>query len=330
MLEAVTSKTEIAKCQRMLEDSLKTSLPHQERLSVGYPGGHLENEVYYRKGLWFSTLKSDDAQVPRYWNAFGTGKREGGHQIITVEINPPIEDLTKQVSGLFAKDKQSNTYFVLHRGRIGGGKKGIGKTAFEGWYHGTWVNVMDEDGNSEKVILVGTLRSSDLVYQIQEFVAEVSRFKNEVSSGKFSRHPMRKDKILTFDPEFYGRKSGKKRSSFEYDTYHGLVVSALEQKYKGEHVTDKHTTFNTKMIDLGIQADGRTKYIFEVKSSSDRQSIYAGIGQLMLHSLGSSAIKKTLVLPVGNNVKELTTVLRQIGIELLYYEISNGTVKFMT
>jgi hypothetical protein len=84
------------------------------------------------------------------------------------------------------------------------------------------------------------------------------------------------------------------------------------------------------MIDLGIQADGRTKHIFEVKSSPDRQSIYAGIGQLVLHSLGSSGIKKTLVLPVGNKVKELTTVLRQIGIELLYYGISNGAVKFMT
>lgn len=332
MLEVVTNKTEITKCQRMLEDSLKTSLPHQERMVIGHPGGNFENEVYYDDNLWFATqiLKEDEVQVPRYWNGFGTGKREGGHQIITVEINPPIEGLTKRVSGLFAKDKMSNSYFLLHRGRPGGGRKGIGKTAFEGWYRGKWVNVIDEDGNSEKVILVGTLGSSDLVDRLQEFVAEVSRFKSEASSGKFSRQSVWKDKILTFDPEFYGKKSGKKRSSFEYDTYHGLVVSALEQKYKGEHVTDKHTTFNTQMIDIGIQTDGRTIHIFEVKSSSDRQSVYAGVGQLMLHSLGSSAIKKTLVLPIGNNSKELTTVLRQIGIELLYYEISSGTVKFMT
>lgn len=328
MLEIITNKNEITKCQRILEDTLKATLPHKERLAIGYSGGNFENEVHYGDDLWFSTklLKEDEVPIPRYWNGFGTGKRKGPHQVITVEINPPLKGSTKQVSGLFAKDKQSDTYFLLHRGRIGGGKKGIGKTAFETWYRGKWVNV----GDNERVILVGTLGASDLIYQIREFVAEVSKFKSEVDSEQLSRQPVRQDKMLTFDPEFSGRKSGKRRSSFEYDTYHGLVVSALEQKYKREHVMDKHKTFNTQMIDLGIQADGRTKHIFEVKSSSDRQSIYSGIGQLILHSSGSSAIKKTLVLPSGNNTKELTTMLRQIDIEVLYYEINNGIVTFMT
>ena len=328
MLQIIYKKSEIAKCQRILEDTLKAALPHKERLAIGYSGGNFENEVYYGDGLWFSPklLKENDVPIPRYWNGFGTGKGKGPHQVITVEVNPPLEGVTKRVSGLFAKDKERDTYYLLHRGRIGGGKKGVGKTAFERWYRGKWVNV----GDNERVILVGRLGFSELVYQISEFVSEVAKFKSEVDSGKFSRQPTREAKMLTFDPEFSGKKSGKRLSSFEYDTFHGLVVSALEQKYKKEHVMDKHKTFNTQMIDFGVQVDGRTKHIFEVKSSSDRQSIYAGIGQLILHSSGSSVIKKTLVLPGGNNSKELATVLRKIGIDLLFYEINKGNVKFMT
>ncbi len=328
MIEIITKKSEIAKCQRILEDTLKAALPYKERLAIGYSGGNFENEVYYGDGLWYSPqlLKKDKVAIPRYWNGFGTGKVEGGHQTITVEINPPLEGLTKRVSGIFARDKEHDIYYLLHRGRVGGGKKGIGKTAFERWYRGKWINV----GDNERVILVGRLGSSELVYQIKEFVSEVAKFKSEVDSGKFSRQPTRKDKMLSFDPEFSGKKSVKRRSSFEYDTYHGLVVSALEQQYKKEHPMKKHKTFNTQMIDLGVQADGKIKHIFEVKSSSDRQSIYAGIGQLMLHSSGSSTIKKTLVLPGDNNFKKLAIVLRKIDIDLLYYEINNGNVKFMS
>lgn len=330
MLIAVSNKAEIARCQQILEDSLKKALPHHECLSIGYPSGNLDNEVYYGDRLWFSTRREETTKIRRYWNAFGTGKKEKGYQIITVEINPPIEGLSKRVSGLYAKDSQSNTYFLLHRGRVGGGGKGIGKSAFEEWYRGTWIDVACEDGDNDSAILVGMLGTSELIYQIREFVIEVSKFKREVVLGKLSRQPVRQDKILTFDPEFSGTKSGKRRSSFEYDTYHGRVVSALEQKYKREHVTENYKTFNTQMIDLGIQTNGRTKHIFEVKSSSDRQSIYSGIGQLMLHSSGSSDIRKTLVLPGGNSSKELTIVLKQIVIELLYYEINNGTIKFIT
>ena len=328
MLEIITARSEIAKCQRILEDTLKAALPHNERLVIGHSGDNFENEVYYGDNLWFSNqvLKEGDVPIHRYWNGFGTGIRKGAHQVITVEINPPLEGLTKRVSGLFAKDKEDDTYYLLHRGRVGGGKKGVGKTAFERWYRGKWVNV----GENDRVILVGRLGSFELVYQIREFVSEVAQFKSEVKSGKITRQPARDDKMLSFDPEFSGKKSGRRRSSFEYETFHGLVVTALEQKYKRDHERDKHKTFNNQMIDLGVQVGGRTKHIFEVKSSTDRQSIYAGIGQLMLHSLVSSSIKKTLVLPRDNNSKELTTVLRKIGIDLLFYEINDGNVKFMT
>jgi len=330
MLKAVTRKKDIAKCQNMLESALKAGLPNNAILSIGHPGDYFDNTVYYGKGLWFSTqiLTEKDVPVPRYWNGFGLGKREDGNQIIIVEINPALEGFKRQVSGLFAKDHDSGAYFILHSGRVGGGRKGIGKTAFEGWYRGTWTNVMDDIGNSEKMILVGSLKSPGLLVQIKDFVSEVAKFKEEVSSGVLSRSPKSKDKALSFNPEFHGKKSGRRTSKFEYDTYHGLVVAALEEKFKRKYSQESYTAFNTKLIDLGIEKDKTLEHIFEVKTSTDSQSIYAGIGQLMFHSLGSLTVKKTLVLPSGKSTDTLAKILHTLDIEILFYEIVNRKVTF--
>ncbi len=191
MLKAVTDRAEIARYQRHLETSLIGVLPNSEQLTIGHPGGSFESRVYHDTGFWFSAkvLSEEDADIPRYWNGFGLGKREGGHQIIVVEINPPLEGSTKRVSGLFGKDELTGTYFLLHRGRIGGGRKGVGKNAFQAWYRGVWVQVYDQDGTEDDVILVATLGSDGLMDQIRCFVQEVAKFKDEVTSGSLRRAP---------------------------------------------------------------------------------------------------------------------------------------------
>jgi hypothetical protein len=332
MLKSITDRAEIAKCQRHLETYLKKALPNSERLTIGHPGGSFEGRVYHDTGFWFSTkvLSKEDADIPRYWNGFGVGKREGGHQIIIVEINPPLEGSTKQVSGLFAKDQLTGTYFLLHRGRIGGGRKGIGKNAFQSWYRGVWVQVYDRDATGDDVILVATLGSEGLLDQIRCFVQEVAKFKNEVTLGSLRRAPRGDVANLTFAPEFHGKKSGKRQSRFEYESYHGLVVSALEEKLREEGIVGNGTVFNTRFVDLGIQVDGYTKHIFEVKSSADLQSIYTGIGQLMFHSSGRPKIQKTMVLPKERLAPTILGVLNQLQIKLLKYEIRGNRIEFMT
>lgn len=331
MLKSVTGRAEIAECQRHLETSLKRVLPNSENLTIGHPGGSFEGRVYHDTGFWFSTkvLSKEDVDIPRYWNGFGLGKREGGHQIIIVEINPPLEGSTKQVSGLFAKDQLTGTYFLLHRGRIGGGRKGIGKNAFQSWYRGVWVQVYDQDATRDDVILVATLGSKGLLDQIRCFVQEVAKFKSEVTSGSLRRAPREDVAGLTFAPEFHGKKSGKRKSRFEYESYHGLVVNALEEKLREEGIVANGKVFNTQSVDLGIRIDGYTKHIFEVKSSADLQSIYTGIGQLMFHSSGLLKIQKTMVLPKERLSPTIMEVFNQLQINILKYEIHGNIIEFM-
>jgi len=216
MLIAVTQKNEISKCQKILESSLKKALINREYLRIGRPGGSFENDVYYGEGLWYSYqfLDEDEVAIPRHWNGFGLGKREDGNQIIVVEINPPIKDSTRQVQGLFAKSEHKSSYYLLHRGRIGGGREGIGKSAFEAWYRGLWVEVYRTDGFVDEAILVAELESEDFIEQIKHFVEEVDQFKKEVTIGSPGRSPQTDDKNLKFDPEFLWEKKGEKSFDF--------------------------------------------------------------------------------------------------------------------
>ena len=53
---------------------------------------------------------------------------------ITVEVNFALQGTDRSVAGLFALDEKTDNTILLHRGNIGGGRTGIGKTAFMSWY----------------------------------------------------------------------------------------------------------------------------------------------------------------------------------------------------
>ena len=98
---------------------------------------------------------------------------------ITVEVNPAIHGVNRRVAGLFAVDDKTDHTVLLHRGRIGGGKKGIGKSSFIEWYPGTKVEFIDpsHDYGEESAILVADLDSERFLIQLEDFVDAVHRFK---------------------------------------------------------------------------------------------------------------------------------------------------------
>ena len=83
------------------------------------------------------------------------------------------------VAGLFAVDDETGHTVLLHRGRIGGGREGIGKTSFMEWYSGTQVEFFDpsHDDGEESAVLVADLESSEFLIQLEAFVDAVHRFK---------------------------------------------------------------------------------------------------------------------------------------------------------
>ncbi len=327
MLLAVTEKKEIEKCQKILIKNFKSEFSERKTSVVGYSGGSFETELICNKnGNWFSSNCFEGSAIPRYWNAFGT-KIVGISQSIVVEINPPLEGYSRKVSGLFAKDEATGEYFILHSGKIGGGKIGIGKKAFSNWYRGKWVDVLFPDGAIDELILVARLSSKSFSKQVMSFVIEVEEFKNAVTSGKLTRQV---PKVFgsAFSPEFHGKKKGKRSEIFEYESFHGLVVNKLEVHIKEELGVGKFNIFNTKNIDLAVSLGNSLKFVYEVKSSVNSQSIYTAIGQLFCHSYGHAEAKMVLVIPDGELDDDSKNIIIGLGICIKTYRITEGIVEF--
>ena len=149
---------------------------------VGFQGGKIELPVVFANNtIWFAHQSLTDAPIPRNWNAFGAGlpalRRSND---ITVEVNPAFHEVNRKVAGLFARDDQTGNTVLLHRGSVGGGKKGVGRTSFMEWYPGTQVTFSDPSHayEEESAVLVADLHSNEFLSQIESFVDAVRTFKS--------------------------------------------------------------------------------------------------------------------------------------------------------
>ena len=162
---------------RRIRKELRTMIPD---VVVGFQGDNLKlPEVFANNRIWFAHQSLENAGVPRHWNALGSGPpvlRRSNH--ITVEVNPAIHGVDRRVAGLFAVDDKTGHTILLHRGRIGGGREGIGKTSFMEWYSGTQVEFFDPSHEEEEsAVLVADLESRGFLIQLEAFVDSVHRFK---------------------------------------------------------------------------------------------------------------------------------------------------------
>jgi hypothetical protein len=130
----------------------------------------LQNENEIEKG---------DGEKKRYWNVFGINKpQENPNVSMVVQINPPLKGIDRRVAGVFAKDDKSDI-FLLHRGIIGGGRKGIGKKTFCKHYNGEKSDLQDGDKLIE-ILLIGCITSPNFPEKLKNFVGEVDRIKKDV------------------------------------------------------------------------------------------------------------------------------------------------------
>lgn len=96
---------------------------------------------------------------------------------IIAEINPPKVGLNRRVSGAFLKDALGRTY-LAHRGRVGGGRKGIGKKAFMAWYRSD-KEVVNDGGRYTEMIIIGALDDETLIEELAAFTYSVAAFKEQ-------------------------------------------------------------------------------------------------------------------------------------------------------
>ncbi len=183
MLEVLDKRDEILTAESKFQEVMRLAANLFPKIEVGWQGESRMEEamVSSKLGLWYVMRKLEN----RYWNVFGKAdSRWSPFQMnnIIVEINSPFEGVRRSIGGAFAKDG-SGRIFLIHRGKIGGGRAAIGKTLFENHYDGSWENVTDGERIS-RVVVIGALDEPNFLERIEKFVSEVERIKRISTGGQ--------------------------------------------------------------------------------------------------------------------------------------------------
>jgi len=223
MLKVLDDESAIKRCRRQFIKSFKPFIDEKIAVNLGHPGATVKAKALWseRLGIW---MVHEKMSGNRYGHAFGADKPTGSSHIpITCEINFPAKGIDRRIGGALAIDRNGRI-FVVHRGRIGGGKKGVGKALFDDHYRGVWAIM--EDGSAETTVaLIGVLNSIRFVRQVSQFVRKVDRMKNIFSS----RTPQLEISFdeLHFREELIGASYADPLIDLASMCDHGLIVKDL-------------------------------------------------------------------------------------------------------
>lgn len=321
MLKIIQEEQTIKRYQQQFIKSFKPFADEKILVYLGHPGASVKARVFWsgRLGIWFVFQKTKEG---RYWNVFGTGKPKTSTTIpITCEINFPLRGIDRRIGGALAKDSTGRV-FVVHRGKLGGSKKGFGKSLFEDRYRGVWDIV--EDGDAETIVaVIGVLQSARLVRQVAQFIHKVDKIK-EIASSRSSQLKMAFDEI-----EFRETLVGERYCDFEKDRGtecdHGLVVGDLSDHLKRQGFK----VGNDGSRDLFIaDARGDITTVFQVKTVCSSASLHSGTIRLLLNSLGlSQPLRLILVIPEKPD-PAFEETLKKLHIDIVTYEWNKDQASF--
>jgi len=291
MLKVLTEEAAIRGCYRRFLRSLKPSLDERISVELSHPGASFRARIAWSSclGIWIYTKKTDG----KYWNAFGVGRPRAKTSVpMTCEVNFPLSGIDRRIGGAFAKDGPGRI-FVLHRGNLGGGRRGVGKSLFEECYRGIWA-FADDGGVEKAAAVIGCLNSPSFGRQMAQFVRKIVRLKEsaappdpqlELGLGE-----------IRFREEEYGERDPACETDLAAACERSLIVRDLADALKNQ----VGGTTNDDRWDLSaVDGRGELRAAFAVADSSSPAGIREALGRLLLGCAGmKSAPLLYLALPL--------------------------------
>jgi hypothetical protein len=329
VLTLLESKTDITKAQSKLEATMARAFQHRAKRNIGYPAGTtLDANVFTNEKVWYwsADLRQSDVPNPRRLNWFGLYTTKSDLQI-TVEINTSYSGRNDQIAGFFARDDDRGTEYLLHSGRVGGGTRGVGKSAFLAWSDQRLVRVRDAGGDTRDGIIVMPVAGTGASRAAARYVNQVARFKIAVRTGELATPEFEKKKkeFEDFYAEPRGRRKGKRSSTLDYLSRHGEIVDALHAWRLQAGLPPRARAVKNILLDFGIAIGTALSEAYEVKTSTSRSDLYAGIGQLFVHGAGDGCCR-VLVLPHDEAVPAgIAEALTRLSIVVLRFRLSRSS-----
>ncbi len=303
-----------------MSDTLASGSTLQRNLGGQGFSGEWDITWHADVGMWSLLDPGDD--LNRFWCCFGIEDPTARKDLnIAVEVNPPHSSTDGRIAGAFAWSPAGNIH-LCHNGRIGGGRRGVGKAAFFNHYRGELTSLAHRDRLVD-VVDLGPIDSPDLASRLAWFAGEVLRIKALILQGTSTPAEGSSDSGVetiqtpSFNPEFSGvRAAFTVRKTIEARADHGLVVDALAAA-----VTRRgRVVRNDRERDLFLLDEGgHLALLFEVKTDISTTSIYTAVGQLLLNRGNErDGVRLVLVVP-GTPKKSTRDALGLIGIHVLPY-----------
>lgn len=321
MLKVITDQTAIKKYAGQFNKRFKSFVHEDVKVRLGHQGASFPAKVLWSKelGIW---KFSQTVKEVRYWNAFGIGKPgTAGVLSIASEINFPWAQIDRKTGGAFAEDHWNNI-FVIHRGKIGGGKKGVGKSLFEHNYRGVWSLMEDVDSISE-VAVIGNLKSDRFALQVAQFVRKIEMMKLSAAESVQTEMDFAE---ITFHEDLVGSENPLPEDEIVAACDHDLVVSDLAdllQKHKIKIGND--TESQLFAVDT---SENRISHIFEIVTDSKEKNIMAAAAKLMLQtSVAAVNPVPVLVLPEAE-MSHYEPDFRRINISVIGFHWQENKVVF--
>lgn len=321
MLKLVTDQAAIQKYARQFARLFRPFAEEKIKVKLGHQGASFPAKVFWIKKLniWVFSQITKEA---RYWNAFGTGKPRAGNMLpITCEINFPWSGIDRKTGGAFARDLSGNV-FAIHRGKIGGGKKGIGKSLFEHNYRGSWAFM--EDGNTlSQVAVIGMLNSPRFTLQIANFIKKIELLK---SAAVFSAQTEFNFPEVTFREDRVGNypssEEGFTDTQCDRDLVIGNLASLLQRR--------KFKTGNDDLHELFILDTSRNtmSWIFGVPTDTREKNILAAAAKLLLQAAEPEGKPLPVLILPEKAADTYSRVLQKIGVTAVSFRTEGEKIIF--
>lgn len=321
MLKVVEDEKLIARYARLFTKSFRLFADEKIRVKLGHQGANFDANVAWSKklNLW---IYSQVTRGVRYGNVFGRDKPvAAGYLAITAEINFPWEGIDRKTGAAFARDRQNRIY-VIHRGKIGGGKKGVGKSLFEENYRGVWA-WMEDGGSLSQVAVVGLLGSGRFALQAAGFVEKIEKLKLAVS-----RSPQTS---LDFpDVSFSVMRVGNPPSSAPEEEIaaadHGLIVgrlASLLSRWKCKIGNDE----SVELFVMRPDSDSVSS-LFAVCADRREKSVMAAAAKLLLDKFTRDGHPRAILVLPEEEASRYAAPMRRISVEVFRYRLEKEKILF--